>query len=198
MLFNIIICLMCYLICSLNPAIIICKRKTGQDIRTLGSGNAGTTNAIRVLGKGWGILVFILDASKAFICYLLMLLLGKLFNEQIDIAANSFFLIFTVVGHCFPVYYKFQGGKGITTLLVSALCVNKQIAIVCIVVGLIIIAVTRTVSKGSLCGVLLYVIMMIVMMPEYILPALIASSIVIFRHKQNIIRIMNKEEQKLF
>ncbi|MBR1884644.1 MAG: glycerol-3-phosphate 1-O-acyltransferase PlsY [Clostridia bacterium] len=198
MFFNILIFIMCYLICSLNPAIILCKKVTGQDIRSVGSGNAGTTNALRVMGKGWGALVFILDASKAFISYLGIILMSKIFNEQIDISANSIFLIATVLGHCYPVYYSFKGGKGIVTLLISALCINKQIAVVCIIVGVIIILLTRTVSKGTLAGVLLYVIMMIVMMPEYILPVLISSAIVIFRHKENIVRIMNKEEQKLF
>lgn len=198
MFFNIVLFLSCYLICSINPAIEICKKKTGKDIRDLGSGNAGTTNSIRVLGRFWGTVVFILDILKTVISYIIVVLLCKIFSNQLDIAAKSMFLIGSVMGHCFPVYYSFRGGKGVVTLLVASLFINRQIAIVCIVAGLIILLVTRTVSKGTLSGTLLYVIMVFVMMPEYILPVLIASLIVFFRHKENIIRIMNKEEKKLF
>ncbi len=198
MFFNIVIFLVCYLICGINPAIEICKRKTGKDIRDLGSGNAGTTNSIRVLGRFWGSIVFILDILKSLISYGIVCIICKIFSAEVDISVNSMFLLGAVFGHCFPVYYKFRGGKGIVTFIVSSLFINRQISIVCIIVGLIILLLTRTVSKGTLCGVILFVIMTFVMMPEYILPVLIASSVIIFRHKENIIRIMNKEESKLF
>ena len=198
MFFYIIIFFICYLICAINPAIEICRRKTGQDIRDLGSGNAGTTNSVRVMGKGFGLLVFALDAIKALVSFWVVMLLCKIFSREFAISIKSVYMVACLMGHCFPVYYGFKGGKGIVVLLVAALCINKQIAIVCIIVAFIIILVTRTVSKGTLSGVLLYIIMTFVMMPEYIIAVIMVSSIVFFRHKENIVRIMNKEEQKLF
>ncbi len=198
MFFNVLLFVICYLICSINPAIVICKIKTGKDIRDLGSGNAGTTNSVRVLGRFLGSIVFILDVLKSVTSYLVVMLMCKIFKVELDIAAKSMFLVGAIIGHCFPIFYGFKGGKGIVTLLVASLFINRQIAVVCIIVGLIILIITRTVSKGTLSGVLLYVIMMFVMMPEYVLPVIVSSFIVFFRHKENIIRIMNKEEAKLF
>lgn len=198
MVYNVIIFLIVYLICSINPAIEICKRKEGTDIRKLGSGNAGTTNAIRVLGLFWGILTFILDILKVVVAYGIIYLIGNIFKQDIGETFKSIFIVSAVIGHCFPVYYLFRGGKGIVVTLVIALILNYQIAIVCIIAALVIIIVTKTVSIGSLSGIILFTIMTLVMMPQYILPVLLIASICVLKHRKNIVRIVNNEENKLF
>lgn len=199
MIYNIAVCIITYLICSISPSIEICKLKTGEDIRNLGSGNAGTTNSIRVLGKFLGLVVFILDVLKVLIAYGVVLGIGKLFNQDTEAMMYSLFLVSAVVGHCYPIYYGFSGGKGVVTILVSALILNVQVALVCIIAGIVLIAITRTVSIGSLGGVILFNIMTFVMLSsEYILPVLIVSIIIIFKHRKNIVRIINGEENKLF
>lgn len=199
MVYNIAVCVITYLICSISPSIEICKLKTGEDIRNLGSGNAGTTNSIRVLGKFMGFVVFVLDVLKVLLAYGVVLGIGKLFNQETEAMFYSLFLVSAVVGHCYPVYYGFRGGKGVVTMLVVGLILNVQFGIVCIIAGIVMILVTRTVSIGSLGGIILFNIMTVVMLSsEYILPVFIASLIIIFKHRKNISRIINGEENKLF
>lgn len=196
--FSIIIFLMVYLICGINPAIILSKKVIGTDIRKVGSGNAGTTNAIRTMGKGWGALVFILDILKVIVSYSLMFVVASVFGESVGVGTKSIFQVATILGHCYPVYYGFKGGKGVAAFLVAALLIAPKIAIVCIVVGVIVILVGKMVSLGSVCGVILFDIMILVMNTGYILATIIASAVIIYKHRANIRRIINKEENKLF
>jgi glycerol-3-phosphate acyltransferase PlsY len=198
MIYNVVIFIITYLICSISPSIEICKIKTGEDIRNLGSGNAGTTNSIRVLGKFMGFVVFVLDVLKVIIAYGVILGIGKLFNQDTEIMFNSIFMVAAVVGHCFPIYYGFRGGKGVVTILVVALILNVQMALICIIAGIVIILITRTVSIGSIGGLILFNIVTFVMLMEYILPVFIVSLIILFKHRKNITRIINGEENKLF
>ncbi|MDF2866322.1 MAG: hypothetical protein K0R72_1140 [Clostridia bacterium] len=198
MVYNVAIFVITYLICSISPSIEICKLKTGEDIRNLGSGNAGTTNSIRVLGKFMGFVVFILDVLKVLIAYGVILGIGKLFKQDTEIMFNSIFMVAAVVGHCYPIYYGFRGGKGVVTVLVVALLLNVQMALICIIAGIVIILITRTVSIGSLGGIILFNIVTFVMFIEYILPVFIVSLIILFKHRKNITRIINGEENKLF
>lgn len=193
-----LVLLIVYLICAINPSIIICKKIKGIDIRTTGSGNAGTTNAIRTLGTGLGMLVFILDILKAIVSYVLIYLILKIFNIEINSNINSIYILGAVLGHCYPIYYKFKGGKGVTAFLVSMLVVDYKATLVCLVVGLIIIAITKIVSLGSVCGVSLSFILGLFMDTNFnFLIVLFAALIIIFRHRTNIIRIINGTENKL-
>ena len=92
-LYTVLTFLIVYFICSINPAIEICKRKTGEDIRKLGSGNAGTANAMRVLGTPLGILVIILDEVKVFVSFFIMLLISKLFGNSVDTTFKTIFIL---------------------------------------------------------------------------------------------------------
>ena len=196
--YSIVVFIITYLICSINPAIEICKKKTGEDIRKLGSGNAGTANAMRVLGKPLGTVVVIFDILKVFLSFFICLQIGKIFNQDTERTLKSVFIVATVIGHCFPAYYGFRGGKGVIVGITSAVILNKKIALVCIIVGVIIIAITRTVSMGTLSGLGLYLIMTLVMMPEYTLPIVIVSLIVMLKHRMNIQRMIAKQETKLW
>ncbi|MEG2311026.1 MAG: glycerol-3-phosphate 1-O-acyltransferase PlsY [Clostridia bacterium] len=196
--FTVIVVLITYFVCSINPAIEICKFKTGQDIRKLGSGNAGTANAMRVLGKPIGILVVLLDVSKVFLSFLACIMLGKVFNQDIGVAMRSVFMVSAVVGHCFPIYYKFRGGKGIIVGITIAVIINKQIALICIIVGIVVIIVTRVVSISTLIGLLTYIILAFFQMSNYIIPISIVALIIIFKHRGNIQRIFNRQEERLW
>ena len=198
MIIYILVFLITYFMCSINPSIIICKKVKGIDIRTTGSGNAGTTNAIRTLGTGVGIYIFILDILKVIISYLLIYTILKIFNIEINNNINSIYIISSVIGHCFPIYYNFQGGTGVTSFLVSMMVIDYKATLVCLVVGIIIIALTKTVSLGSVFGVLLSIILGIFMDTNFnFLIVTFAALIIIYRHKTNIKRIINGTENKL-
>lgn len=190
--------LITYLICSINPAIILCKIKTGADIRKLGSGTAGTANAMRVLGRVWGSVVVALDIGKVFLGYFIVTKVSGLFQIDQDTVLKSVFIVAVVVGHCFPIYYGFKGGKGVIVGITAATILDPKIALVCIIAGVVIILITRTVAMATLGGLILYLIMAIVMMPEYLVPVIIIAVIVMFKHRANIQRILTKQESKLW
>ena len=147
--YKICIFLITYLICSVNPAIIVCKLKTGEDIRKLGSGNAGSANAMRVLGKPLGILVIVCDILKVFIAYAFVFIISKIFKQDTMYILKSVFVIAAIGGHCYPLYYKFKGGKGVIVGMTVAFILDYKIAFICTVIGLVIILVTRMVAMGT-------------------------------------------------
>lgn len=195
---NIFVFIFSYLICSVNPAIMLSKKVIGTDIRKVGSGNAGTTNAIRTMGKGWGILVFLLDAFKVVVAYWAMLLLTNVFGDGATSGSKSFYLVGSIIGHCYPIYYEFKGGKGVAAMIIACSFIAPKPALVCIIVGVIIIIVSRMVSLGSVSAVGLFAIMILVMEPQYTIGVVIASLVIIYKHRANIRRIINKEENRLF
>lgn len=195
---NVLVFLCSYLICAINPAIVISKKVIGTDIRNVGSGNAGTTNAMRTMGKGWGIVVFVLDALKVVIAYGVTMLLCNMFKGSNVVTAESIYIVAAIVGHCYPIYYNFQGGKGVVAILISCAFLEPKTTLVCLIVAIIIIFVSRMVSMGSLSAVVLFNIMIMVMEPKYLFGVMIASAIIIYKHRTNIKRIMNGEENKLF
>lgn len=190
--------LITYFIASINPSIIVCKFKTNTDIRNSGSGNAGTTNAMRVLGKKIGILVFILDISKVLIAYLVIYLLAKCFSYADFITLNGVFTIAAVVGHCYPVYYSFKGGKGVVVMLICAIILNYKVALICLAFALILMVLTKMVSAGSLGGLMLFDVMIFLIVPKVFFYVIVVSFIIVFKHRENIKRILNNQENKLF
>ena len=194
--YTVCIFLVIYLICSVNPAIIICKKKTGEDIRKLGSGNAGSANAMRVLGRLLGLVVVILDIAKVFVSYYIAIFISKLFNHEIDVTFKTIFILASVIGHCFPVYYGFRGGKGVIVGITEMAKLEPQTAIICVISGLIVMLFTRTVAIGTLSGLVLYVIIALVTGHEYLTAVIISSLIIMFKHRQSIQRILTKQEHK--
>lgn len=184
-----------YLICSINPAIIICKKKTGQDIRKLGSGNAGSANAMRVLGKILGTVVVILDVSKVLVSFEASVLISKMFGESLEGYLMSSFILGALLGHCFPVYYGFRGGKGVIVATTLALLLNYRCAVVCIIVCALVYLFTRIPSVATLFGIILYFILILVMDFEYTIPVAIITFIILFKHRNNIKRICQRQEK---
>ncbi len=191
--------LIAYLIAAINPAIVISKRVLKTDIRNLGSKNAGTTNAIRTMGKGVGALVFILDLLKVVISYSVICLVAWMFKENVSSGVKTLYILASVLGHSYPVYYGFKGGKGVAVFLMSAIIVDWKVALICIGIGVVVIAVSRMVSLGSITGSVMLVVLDIFMATNYnFILILITVALVVYNHRTNIERIIAGKENKLF
>lgn len=185
-----------YFICSINPAIIICKKKTGEDIRRLGSGNAGTANTMRVLGKPLGVVVTILDILKVLLTLYIVSKVANMFGVGITEDLKTPVILGVMFGHCFPIYYGFRGGKGVIVGITLISVLDPKTALICIISALLVMLFTRTFSIGTLAGVVLYIIIAVVMQYEYLFAVILSAAIVIFRHRQSIQRILSKQEGK--
>ncbi len=188
-----------YLLGSANTSIIV-GRFYGVDVRKHGSGNAGMTNTLRTLGKTAAILVTIGDILKGIIsCLIGMYLVGEV--PGIGYLGLMVGGITAILGHNWPVYFGFKGGKGILTTFSVILMMNWKIGLVLFGVFLIIVAITRYVSLGSIIGAALFpVVSLIPVFNEtyvFALFALILGLMAIIRHKANIKRILEGTESKL-
>jgi acyl phosphate:glycerol-3-phosphate acyltransferase len=192
-----------YMIGSIPTAVWYGHAFYGIDVRDYGSGNAGATNSFRVLGKKAGIIVMLIDVLKGWIAAQ-----GGILLYHLDLIVLSDLILFqsafgiaAVLGHIFPIYAKFKGGKGIATLLGMVLSIHIQAALVCMLIFFIVLVISRYVSLGSLLAALAFPL--VLLMPRFYPeePFLIAFGFVIFfivviTHQKNIIRLINGEENK--
>jgi acyl phosphate:glycerol-3-phosphate acyltransferase len=192
-----------YLIGSIPSAVWYGKVFFGLDVREYGSGNAGATNSFRVLGKKAGVIVMLADVFKGWFAAQAGIILAYYGYVKADdlILYQSAFGIAAVLGHIFPVYEKFQGGKGIATLLGMVLSIHIEAALVCMLVFLVVLIISKYVSLGSMLAALAFPL--VLLMPRFYPdePFLIAFGFVIFfvvviTHQKNIIRLINGEENK--
>ena len=180
-----------YLIGSLNFGVILSKFY-GRDIREVGSGNAGATNMMRVYGKKASILTLTGDASKAIIAVLAsrFLLLGTL---GAYIAG-----LFVIIGHAWPVYFNFKGGKGVAAIAAFCLVTEPEIFLIELAIFLAILFGFRMVSLGSIMIALVFpfILNWLTEPGLHIIVAFIMAGLVIFLHRQNLVRIFNHTEHK--
>jgi glycerol-3-phosphate acyltransferase PlsY len=195
----------CYLIGSIPTAVWTSRLIFGIDVRTQGSGNAGATNTFRVLGKGAGTFVLLFDIFKGWAgTYLSTILLQ---NGMIE-AENELFLklVFgfaTVLGHVYPVFAQFKGGKGVATLLGMVLCVSPLAALVCVGTFLILFTSLHFVSVGSMVAALVFGILVVIGFcgPANIQTkamAIFLSSMVVYTHRSNIDKLKAGTENKMY
>ena len=192
-----------YLLGSLPSAVWLGQAYYGIDVRDFGSGNAGATNTFRVLGRKAGILVMALDIFKGLTAVTLATIwmqLGFVAESQI-ILFKLVFGISAVVGHIFPIYVGFKGGKGVATLLGMVLGINPLVAGLCIAVFIIVLLITKYVSLGSILGTLTLHTMLLISDVEPNNTILIIFGftffiVVLFTHKKNVQRILNGTENK--
>lgn len=201
-------CLIAYLLGSLNFAIIISKCRFHDDIRKYGSGNAGMTNMLRTYGKGPALLTLLGDFLKGTIAVLLGLLLG---GEVCAYLAG----FFCILGHSFPIFSHFRGGKGVATTAGVILCLEPAVFGVCFVVFALIVLWTKYVSLASVMGMFVYPMVLSGMYFNFLhpemaplaetagsplsMPLLISIAVmvlVVFQHRSNIKRLMQGEERK--
>lgn len=196
-----------YLLGSLNASVIIGKFK-GIDIRTKGSGNAGMTNTLRVIGKKAAAIVFIFDFLKTIAALVLSCFIAKIFDK-----ANTDLLEYckyiaafgAVIGHNFPLYFGFKGGKGIVSSIAVILFLDYRIGIIIAVVCISIMVITKYVSLGSVVGAIIYPIFVIAFntdfdsktVPYYIVMSVAISLLALYRHRSNIKRLLTGTESKL-
>ncbi|MBR6729564.1 MAG: glycerol-3-phosphate 1-O-acyltransferase PlsY [Clostridia bacterium] len=196
-----------YLLGSLNASIIIGKC-LGVDIRNSGSKNAGMTNALRVLGKKVAALVFFFDLLKAVVAVLLArFIAGAIFPEGAEIARYAQYMagLGAVLGHNFPVYFGFRGGKGILASWGVIMILDYRIALLLLLVFVLVVSVTRYVSLASITSAILYPLFVIAFnvnlkeptVPYYIALSLVVSVLAVYRHRANIARLTSGTESKL-
>ncbi|GJM29310.1 MAG: glycerol-3-phosphate acyltransferase [Cyclobacteriaceae bacterium] len=192
-----------YLIGSLPSAVWLGQAYYGIDVRDFGSGNAGATNTFRVLGTKAGILVMAIDIFKGLTAVTLATVwmqLGFISESQI-VLFKLVFGISAVVGHIFPIYVGFKGGKGVATLLGMVLGINPLVAAICIAVFMIVLLLTKYVSLGSILGTLTFPVMLMITDIEpndsiLVMFGFTFFVVVIFTHKKNVHRILNGTENK--
>ncbi len=190
---KIILCLIFgYLFGSLNFAIIYSKLK-GDDIRNHGSGNAGATNVLRTYGKGAAAIVFALDILKGVIA----VMITRIFFD--DMLYDCVSALGAVLGHNFPLYYGFKGGKGVATSLAVLLVLNYPTALIGVAAFIIVVLVTKYVSLSSILAAVAAMISAFVFfrVNEFSIFCLIIGTLCIYRHRSNIKRLLNGTESKL-
>lgn len=200
----VVVAIVSYLIGSINLSIVLCKIMGKGDIRDYGSGNAGTTNTLRVLGKGAAVGVLLFDILKAVIAIGLAKLV---FQGTFPYLCQYIAAFFAILGHNYPIYYGFRGGKGIATSLGAIIMIDWQIGLACLIFALVLMALTRFVSLGSIMAAILFPILVIIYgvtkLPEtnerwyYIIFAILISLLAIWKHRTNIKRLLTGTENKL-
>lgn len=204
----IIMAIIAYAIGSINFSVIISKKMAGFDVREKGSGNAGSTNVLRTVGKKAAALTLVCDILKGVVSILIALFVGLIAGEAanhaiiVEIAALA-----VVIGHTFPVFFGFRGGKGVATSLGVILLVNWKIGLICLVFALALMAITRMVSLGSISAAVLFAVLTIFIRDSYIagiefdfsfiIFGILLAALVIFNHRSNLKRIINGTENKL-
>jgi len=198
---NLFIVILAYLLGSIPTSVIISKKFFNIDIREYGSENAGTTNTIRILGWKAGIVVFIVDVLKGWIAVNLVRLTnfyipdtGEFINFQLILG------IAAILGHIFPVFAQFKGGKGVATLFGFILGISPLATLVCAGIFIVVLLLTKYVSLSSMIAGLAFPIVLIFVVKtttqSLIIFSIIVSLLLLFTHQKNIERLIRKEENK--
>ena len=205
----IIIAIIAYLIGSINFSILISKKKAGYDIRQKGSGNAGTTNMLRNLGKKYAAITLICDVLKGVVAIGIAIIVGNILGDTNKALLVQIAGVAVVIGHTFPIFFGFKGGKGVATSLGILLMTNWQLGLICLVFALVLMALTRVVSMGSIAAAILYPVLTLFvggghyivessgLGNGYFIYSVILAIIVIFNHRENIKRILSGSENKI-
>ncbi len=198
-----VVIILSYLIGSINFSVILSKKMAGFDVREKGSGNAGTTNMLRSVGKKAAAITLVCDILKGVISILLAILIGKIACSSnvsllVQVAGIS-----VILGHTFPIFFKFKGGKGVATSLGVLIMSNWQIGLICLVFALILIGLTQMVSVGSIAAAILYPVLTLFIPQNYIVPgnyliySIILAVIIVFNHRENVKRLLAGKENKI-
>lgn len=195
------VAIVAYVIGSINFAVIFSRKFAGFDVREKGSKNAGTTNVLRTVGKKVALLTLVCDILKGVVA-IFAAILAKHVWEGLDITTLKYIAGFMVIlGHTFPIFFEFRGGKGVATAIGVLLMLNWKIGLICLVFGLLIIALSKTVSLGSILAAILFPVLTIFLQEDVnlvgILFSFLIAALVVFNHRSNIKRIKEGKENKL-
>jgi glycerol-3-phosphate acyltransferase PlsY len=196
--------ILAYLIGSISNAVWISRRFFHIDIREYGSGNAGATNTFRVLGPRAGTVVMILDMLKGVIAVELVHLIpyynqpehaAQMINFQLALGLAA------VMGHIFPIWADFRGGKGVATLFGMVLAIQPVVALCCVGVFVLVLFLTRYVSLSSILAAIAFPLLILFIFKSgafvYRLFAIVIALLVIFTHQKNIQRLLHGRENRV-
>lgn len=188
-----------YLLGSINSSILVGRLFGVKDIRQHGSGNAGATNTLRTIGKKAAALVFAGDVLKGVIAVLIAKLIAFLMHTDMGIAVLAAALL-AVLGHNYPLYFGFKGGKGIATSAAVILMIDPLIGVCVFVFALLVMLITRYVSVGSIAAAVAFPVAVAIWHHDnipYLIFAVALGLLAILRHKENIKRLAKGTESKL-
>ena len=206
---DIIMAMIAYCIGSVNFSVMISKKMAGFDVREKGSGNAGTTNMLRAVGKKAAAITLVCDILKGVVAIIIAIIIGNIVKGSNRELLLQIAGIAVVIGHSFPVFFGFKGGKGVATSLGILLMTNWQIGLICLVFALVLMLLTRMVSLGSCVAAILFPVLTLFINENYtvltenkngstyFIYSVILAVIVIYNHRSNIKRLMNGTENRL-
>jgi glycerol-3-phosphate acyltransferase PlsY len=191
-----------YLIGSVPTAVCISKFFFNIDIREYGSGNSGATNTYRVLGSKWGTIVMVVDMLKAIIAVKLAFLLPYAYENDVYLVNMQLGLgLAAVLGHIFPIWAEFRGGKGVACLFGMVLGIQPNVALCCVSVFILVLYLTRWVSLSSILASIAFPIFILVIFNEperlYRVFAITVAMLVLLTHQKNISRRLKGDENKV-
>lgn len=193
-----------YLIGSIPTAVWVSKAFFGIDIREYGSGNAGATNTFRVLGSRWGTFVMVIDVLKGVAATSLYILLPYYMNMDNVWDRTNFMVglgLAAVLGHIFPIWANFRGGKGVATLFGMILAIQPLVAVLCVGIFLLVLYLTRFVSLSSILASIAFAVFILVIFnekePLYRAFAIAVALLVVLTHQKNITRLLRGSESKV-
>ena len=205
----IIVAVIAYLIGSINFSVLISKKMAGFDVREKGSGNAGTTNMLRSVGKKAAVITLVCDILKGFGSIIIAIIVWNIAKNLDRELLLQIAGIAVVLGHTFPIFFGFKGGKGVATSLGVLLMSNWQIGLICLVFAVVLMALTRMVSLGSCAAAVLFPVLTLFINQHYtvltdgksgrvyFVYSVILAIIVLYNHRSNIKRILSGTENKL-
>jgi glycerol-3-phosphate acyltransferase PlsY len=203
---ELLLILIAYCIGSIPTSIWVSKRFFDIDIRDYGSGNAGATNTFRVLGKKWGTTVMVVDIVKGAIATSLYIFLPQYLGADTDTELHRTNLMIglglsAVIGHIFPIWAGFKGGKGVATLFGMAIAIQPLVAVCCVGVFLLVLYLTRFVSLSSILAGVSFMVFILFIFNEdetlYRIFAVLVALMVVLTHQKNIGRILKGTEGKV-
>lgn len=201
---ELILIIIAYLIGSIPTSVWVSKYFFSIDIRDYGSGNAGATNTFRVLGAKWGTFVMLVDMLKGVIAASLFLLLSSAYSGvEHELQRTNFQIglgLAAVIGHIFPIWANFKGGKGVATVFGMVLAIQPIVAVCCVAVFIIVLYLTRFVSLSSILASIAFPIFILLIfndpVPLYRVFAIAVALLVILTHQKNINKLLNGNESR--
>ncbi|MFT3823175.1 MAG: glycerol-3-phosphate 1-O-acyltransferase PlsY [Chitinophagaceae bacterium] len=201
---EVLLIVIAYLIGSIPTAVWISRAFFGIDIRDYGSGNAGATNTFRVLGSRWGTIVMVIDVLKGVLATSLYILLPYYLQSTSEWDRTNLMVglgLAAVLGHIFPIWADFRGGKGVATLFGMILAIQPLVAVCCVGVFLLVLYLTRFVSLSSMLASVAFAVFILVIFnekePLYRAFAIAVALLVVLTHQKNISRLLKGNESKV-
>ncbi len=200
---ELLLIIVAYLIGSVPTALWVSKIFFGVDIREYGSGNSGATNTYRVLGAKWGTFVMVVDMLKGVLAVFLFLLLPYYITQEHELQRTNLMIglgLAAVIGHIFPIWAGFKGGKGVATVFGMVLAIQPLVALCIVAIFIIVLYLTRFVSLSSIMASIAFPVLILLIFrepePSYRIFAIGVALLVILTHQKNINRLIQGNESK--